>query len=411
MTDSELRIEDKGEEIQPYQTAPRPSNSFRDPSGRPTDDALPGYGAPKRLRHRLPGGRIAARGGQAERDPEATAAGTTRGILRFAFGVLVALASLAAAAEPPTSIAEALSRDDVPALREALAEVARTTSVDAAADAFVRAIEAVPRNRAFRALYESALAGTLTSRSGKGYLFVLVPGWLYRTDPETGADLARVRSVLASLGLGTRLVPLDENGTIEANASALVTEVERLEDAGRQLILVSTSKGGPETYLALDRLRQTGRANHVTAWVNIGGLLNGTAVADHWSEWPRSWLAAAGFVLRGHGTASIDSMTTKASRARHAAASLPSHLLVVNYLGVPTSSDVHGGVRERYELLAKFGPNDGFTLLADAIVPQGITLIEPRYDHFLAMPDLDRRAAALTLALLETLEAGAEPQR
>ena len=114
---------------------------------------------------------------------------------------------------------------------------------------------------------------------------------------------------------------------------------------GRRLILVSTSKGGPETHLALDRLRQAGRGNHVAAWVNIGGLLNGTAVADHWSEWPRNWLATAGFALRGHGTASIESMTTEAGRTRFAGASLPPNVLVVNYLGVPMSSDVHSGVR------------------------------------------------------------------
>lgn len=301
----------------------------------------------------------------------------------------------------------AIAKEDTPALRDALAALARTTSVDAAADVFVQAIEAVPRNREFRARFDAARASGVTpipERSRERWLFVLVPGWLYVTDPETGADLSRVQSTLRLLGLATRLVPLEENGTIEANAEILARELERLEADGRRLILVSTSKGGPETHLALDRLRQAGRADHVAAWINIGGLLNGTAVADHWSRWPRSWLAAAGFALRGHGTASIGSMTTEARRPHFATAALPPDVLVVNYLGVPRSSDVRSGVRDRYELLAEHGPNDGLTLLADAIVPQGVTLVARGLDHFLADPEQDRVVAAMAKAVLDTLE-------
>lgn len=324
--------------------------------------------------------------------------------------VTVTAPALRAQSEPQPRLAavrSAVAQENTPALRDALAALARASSIDAAAQAFASEIDRVPRNREFRVRFEAALAAgaaSVAEESKARWLFLLVPGWLYQTDPETGADLSRVQAVLGSLGLASRLVPLEENGTIEANAIALASEIEQLEGDGRELILVSTSKGGSETHLALDRLRQTGRAQHVAAWVNIGGLLNGTAVADHWSEWPRSWLAAAGFALRGHGTASIESMTTEARRARFATVSMPPHVLVVNYLGVPMSSDVHGGVRDRYELLAEYGPNDGLTLLADAIVPQGITLVEPGYDHFLAMPDLERRAAALTIALLQTLE-------
>ena len=322
---------------------------------------------------------------------------------------LLALGGPSAQPEPQGSreaVRLAIAKEDMSALRSALAALARATSVDAAADAFVQVIEAMPRNREFRARFEAALAHpeTPAPERWEGYwLFVLVPGWLYVTDPETGADLSRVQSVLNSLGLASRRVPLEENGTIEANAQLLADYVEQLEVEGRCLILVSTSKGGPETHLALRRLQRAGHANDVAAWVNIGGLLNGTAVADYWSTWPRSWLAAVGFALRGHGTASIESMRTDAGRIRFASVSLPPHLLVVNYLGVPMAADVHSGVRDRYQLLSKDGPNDGLTLLADAIVPQGVTLVGRGLDHFLADPNQDRIVAAMALAVLDTL--------
>jgi hypothetical protein len=97
-------------------------------------------------------------------------------------------------------------------------------------------------------------------------------------------------------------------------------------------------------------------------------------------------------------------MTTAARRARFAAVLLPPHVLVVNYLGVPKSTDVHSGVRDRYDLLAEDGPNDGLALLADAIVPQGVTVVAPGLDHFLAEPRQDRIVAAMARAVLDTLE-------
>ena len=246
------------------------------------------------------------------------------------------------APEPALAVARALERGDTAAMREALAAHARATSLDEAAELFARTLDAVPRNRAFRVRYERALADPLwPARASSHELFLLVPGWRYRTDPATGADLARVHRVLEDLGLETRLVPIDENDTVEANAVTLAAEIERLLPEGRRLILVSTSKGGAETHLALDRLRQAGRAGHVAAWVNIGGLLHGTAIADYWDTWPRSWLAAIGFAFRGHHTRAIPTMATAASRARIAASQLPAHVVVVNYLAVTRERRPH----------------------------------------------------------------------
>ena len=319
---------------------------------------------------------------------------------------LAASQSLLAADAPPPALAfaRALEDSDTAAMREALAAHARATSLDQAAELFARTLGAVPRNREFRVRYERELAAPTLPREASRELFLLVPGWRYRTEPATGADLAQVRRVLEGLALATRLAPIDENGTVEANAAALAAEIERLVPDGRRLILVSTSKGGPETHLALDRLQQAGRAGQVAAWVNIGGLLHGTAIADHWDAWPRSWLAAIGFAFRGHHTRAIPSMATAASRARIAASQLPAHVLVVNYLAVPRERDLTDWTRSNYAILAEHGPNDGLTLLPDAIVPQGITVAELGFDHFFLTPDLDRRIAAIAMALLATLD-------
>jgi hypothetical protein len=319
-------------------------------------------------------------------------------------GLAIALAPgpIGAQTDP---VGDALARGDTAALRDALATIARVESPDAAALALAAALQAQPRNRDFRARLDAAVAPAIDLESARArYLFVMVPGWRYRVNWETGADLARPRALLERLGFATVLVPLDENGAIDANARALAAEIVRLRADGRALILVSTSKGGPEAHFALDILRRTGDAGHVAAWVNIGGLLNGSAIADGWAAWPRRWFAAVVLAFQGFDMAAIDSMTTAASRARFAAATLPDHVLVVNYLGVPLASEVSPPAQGGYAALVEEGPNDGLTLLADAIVPVGTTVVARGLDHFYAAPDLDDRIAAMGRAIVRLLE-------
>jgi hypothetical protein len=322
--------------------------------------------------------------------------------------LVFAFLSVPAAAEGDAAFAEAVRRGDVPAMRETLATIARSWSIDDATRTFAATMQQVPRNREFRARFDAARAGGAQAPvAGAGYLFVFVPGWLYRTNPDSGADLARPRAVLRGLGFATRLVPLDENGTVEANGAALAEALEGLSRDGRRLVLVSTSKGGPETHLALDRLGRSDRAGHVAAWVNIGGLLNGTALADYWSGWSQRWLAALGFAFLGHGTEAIPTMATAPRRARFAELRIPPGVVVVNYIGAPSITDLRPDVWGDFEVIAPHGPNDGLTLLADALVPEGITLVEPGLDHYFAAPDIDARIAALAAAVLGELEARA----
>jgi hypothetical protein len=323
---------------------------------------------------------------------------------RLAAALLLALSTAASPADPEVQALAAVERGDTAALREALAALGRAKGLDDAAAFFAEAVERVPRNRAFRARFEAALAGPLAPPANQDrYLFVFVPGWLYRTNTESGADFARPRRVLAARGYAVQFAEIDENGTVEANGDALAVELERLAGDGRRLILVSTSKAGPEVHLALDRLARDGKAAHVAAWVNIGGLLNGTPLADHWDTWPRSWLAALGFAFMGHDTAAIPGMRTEVRRARFAALSVPDGILVVTYIGAPRAADVTKGAQGDYAIIAPHGPNDGMTLLADAPLLPGTTLVERGLDHYFAAPDIDRRIAALARAVLEAL--------
>ncbi len=113
-----------------------------------------------------------------------------------------------------------------------------------------------------------------------GYVLLFVPGWFYQTDPWTGADLAKQRAVAARLGLEHYLVDIEDNGTIEENASILAAQIAHYARKHKKIILVSVSKAGAEVALALGEVMDEVHTRLVKAWINIGGLLQGSLIAD-----------------------------------------------------------------------------------------------------------------------------------
>jgi hypothetical protein len=111
--------------------------------------------------------------------------------------------------------------------------------------------------------------------------------------------------------------------------------------------------------------------------------------------WPKSWIARIIFSHEGVDFRSLPGLTTAASRLRMNGIRLPGHILVVQYVGAPLSGDISDDVRGRYAYLRKYGPNDGLTLLADELVPHGITIIEPGVDHFYRDPEINLKSLAI----------------
>src|SRR5260370_8289146 len=89
-------------------------------------------------------------------------------------------------------------------------------------------------------------------------------------------------------------------------------------------------------------------------------------------------------------------MTTTASQARMEGIRIPARIMIVEYIAVPLSGDIYGGVRSRYIRLRKGGPNDGLTLLADELLPSGIAVTEPGIDPFYAAPDIAIKSVSLS---------------
>jgi hypothetical protein len=235
------------------------------------------------------------------------------------------------------------------------------------------------------------------------YLIVFVPGWFYKSQPENGANFSKPRQVLSNAGVRTTLLEIDENGTVEHNGFVIAQQLVTLSRSDQKIILVSASKAGPEVAFALSELQKGNTEHSVKAWVNIGGVLRGSALADRALTWPTCWFVKL-FLINGGAFDGIESMATlrSAKRADHTA--LPPDLIVMNYVGIPLSGQVTERARLGYTLLREDGPNDGLTQIVDEIPVGSVTVPEIGLDHFSNDPDTHIKTVALTNTVVRLVE-------
>jgi hypothetical protein len=295
--------------------------------------------------------------------------------------------------------------------REFLRDLSRRFSVDFAAAVLARRLLQDERSRSFRYLFEQELEATrarsvgdpaLTLPAAGDYTFLFVPGYAYRTAKESGADLARHRDLLTRSAIGNRLLLIEEAGPIEENAEHIARELSQASTTSKRIIVISASTGGPSTALALASLSASQRRS-IKAWVNVGGLIQGTALADRAARLPHRWIIRTLMFFRRWPWASVESMRTVRSRARFVQTPIPDDVFCLNYIGIPFSGDITERARPEYRRLRAEGPNDGLTLITDAIVPHGVTIAVLGADHYQADAGAVLRTAALTRAVLRYL--------
>jgi hypothetical protein len=295
-----------------------------------------------------------------------------------------------------------------------LKELSEATSPDFATIYFVKRCLADHTNELFQAAYsreferiESLIHqgkwSGIVRDSLRSYKFLFIPGFHYLTDPTSGADFASERTLMREVGIDVQLVATQEDGTIEQNAQIIAQIVRSESRYHSKLILVSTSKAGPETALALGRILQPAETTSIRAWISVGGLIRGTLLADRAMTWPNSWIVPIIFSLQDVDFRSVPGLTTRASRARMNSVRLPQNVLIVEYIGAPLSGQIAEDVRGRYSYLRKYGPNDGLTLLADELIAGGVAIIEPGVDHFYRDPDINVKSLAIANVVADAL--------
>lgn len=291
-------------------------------------------------------------------------------------------------------------------LAAAPAGAAPLLPVDRAALELAERLGGQARNRELSAAFSAELSALRKRRSAREelgrYRFLFVPGFLYRADPTTGADLAAQRRLFDELGLDTALIETDEAAGVEENARVIA----RCLAAERgPVIVISASKGGLEAALALAGI-PVEQSSRVRAWVSVGGTHRGTPLAEQALRWPWRWLGRLVLGRRALGAAA--GMTPAEWRPRFAALRFPPSTLILQVVALPLSGEVSKDVRGRWTRLARLGPNDGITLIEDELIEGARVLILRGLDHYFRDPEIGLKTLAIANVLSDMLSATAE---
>jgi hypothetical protein len=238
------------------------------------------------------------------------------------------------------------------------------------------------------------------------YAILMVPGWNYRNNGHvTGSDFAAPRRLIDRLGVENELVMVPSNGSVLQSAEVIAARILERSSDGRKLIVVGASAAGPAIHYTLGKLLSHEQQRSVVAWVNLGGILQGSPLIDHFQKWPQKLLLNMVVTLRGWNNDEIMTMSAARSRERVKTLRLPDDLVVINYLGLSLTGSLSSLSSYKYPIIAGEGPNDGLTPLTDIIAPGSMTLVATQSDHYFGEdPQINTKTIAMLKTVLELVE-------
>jgi hypothetical protein len=225
---------------------------------------------------------------------------------------------------------------------------------------------------------------------------VIVPGAFHRQYPRTGADGQIIRGVAADLGWPVERVEVPSLGTMEENAVAIASLLRRLPNG--PVILVSLSKGSSDVCAALARPELADAFANVRKWLNLSGIISGTALIAWLRSRPlRYWGVRTLFALRRQRFAVVHELRREPGAPLCAPIILPSHLTAIHVVGFPLVRYLSDDwARRGHARLAPLGPNDGGgILLADCEDFPGHVYPAWGADHYLRPDWIKQRLARL----------------
>jgi hypothetical protein len=213
---------------------------------------------------------------------------------------------------------------------------------------------------------------------------VIVPGAFHKEYAYTGADGARIVQELKARGYRVDVLPLPAFAPLRQNAKFIAQWLAR--HVASPTVLISISKGGAEVKLALAAEDAAEAFQHVEAWIDLSGILEGTALV----EWLRSrklrWLGLRWWLCHmGYTIETLAELERNENGLLGAPTRLPEHITALHVVGFPLARHLSDRwARRGQRRLAELGPNDGGgILLADAAARPGLVFPVWGADHYL----------------------------
>ncbi len=234
----------------------------------------------------------------------------------------------------------------------------------------------------------------------QNYYYLFIPGWLYKTVPETGAALLDIRNNLTKHSLNNELLNTFENTSIEINANIIKKRIAELND--KKIILVTVSKSGAEV-ASLINDPFLAKNPHLKGWVNISGLLKGSPLATVANTFPTNISTELLFYLNNMDTETIREIEHNVQKPYFTNFNINNAFKILNVVAIPFYEQISGSGWFGYQLLYEKGPNDGRAIIIDELAP-GNTIVEIGLDHYYKHKKMPDRALAIMKTFIDYLE-------
>lgn len=234
----------------------------------------------------------------------------------------------------------------------------------------------------------------------QNYYVAFVPGFGYLEDKTTGADFARQRALLSQKGINNELIEIEEWGVVQRNADIIKARIQALKSKHPKVILVSTSKGGLETALALSQIPPSD-TDHISHWISVGGILKGSPLADGYLSFPKSLLAWFILKRKGQPKAFVEQLSYAYRKEAFDQIKIPQHVKILHFVGAPLAHAISERIYKRHKSMLQYGPNDGLTPLPDQLLSGGHVVSEIGLDHYFVDDEIDLKTLALALVAIE----------
>jgi hypothetical protein len=255
-----------------------------------------------------------------------------------------------------------------------LAALAREHGVDFATAACYQALRAHPVHGSFASELESL---PLPREGGAAGPVLIVPGLVWESYPELGADGALVLEVARRVGFAAERIPVSGRGTLTANAQTILRYLAGYPR--RDAWLISVSKGSADLRFAMSGRFGAFPWDKFAGWVNLCGSPNGSDLAALLtSGWLRRLSAR---VLCLSSRIPFEAMLEISSQhpSWRGVAAPPTGFPVINIVAMPLRWHLSRMLEARHRMLSMLGPNDGVVLCANAFLSHG--LIYPLWGH------------------------------
>lgn len=273
-----------------------------------------------------------------------------------------------------------------PGDHQRICQIAKQHGLDRATELLYQAVKTSARHASAIELIDQYVGADPQKSEGRfpsdEIQMAIVPGFLYREYPSSGADGRLLVEAAEKRGWKWDRVPVGSTGRLVENGEAIVKWLQ--ENGDRPTVLASISKGGSDIVQALRHRDADEAFRNVVGWVNVCGIINGSPVVDAMSK---RRLAMLGFrlmfFLRRWTFQSVLDLRYGGGTLRGGFA-LPKRMKTVHVVGFPDEADfVHSRLRSFRNLVGSLGPNDGAILLLDSIHAQGVVYPVRGADHYM----------------------------